>query len=137
MFLHTTKSPTTTLSPQINISEVRATNATKSPTLCSYTTEATLNNTPIVIDSGATFGITPFVEDIIPGTLEAIDLDVNNLSGKPKITARVFGIWTVKDKHGTAATIEPFLHVVPTADIRLLSPQNYLQCLKGGNYTMD
>ena len=136
-FLHTTKCPTVTLSPIINISEVRATNTTKSPTLCSYTTESTLNNTPIVVDSGATFGITPFVEYIIPGTLKAIELDVNNLSGKSKITARGFGRWTVKDKHGTTATIEPFLHVVPTAEIRLFSPQNYFQGLKGGNYTMD
>ena len=89
------------------------------------------------IDFGATFGITPFVKDIISGTLETIDLDVNNLSGKPKITARGFGRWTVKDKNEAAATIEPFLHVVPTTDIRYFNPQNYFQGLKGGNYTMD
>lgn len=84
-----------------------------------------------------TFGITPYTADIIPGTLEAVDLDVNNLSGKSKITARGFGHWHVHDKHGTTATIKPFLHVVPDAEVRLLSPQNYFQGLKGGNYTMD
>ena len=61
---------------QINISEVRAPDDSISPNLCSYTTKATLNNTPIVIDSGTTFGITPYVEDIILGALEGINLDV-------------------------------------------------------------
>ena len=112
---------------QINISEDRAPIDSASPTLCSYTIEATLNNTPIAVDSSATFGITPYNDDIILGTLEEIDLDVNNLSGKSKITGRGFGRWTVQDKHDTTATIEHFLHVVPGSEVRLLSPQNYFK----------
>ena len=80
----------------------------------SYTTKATLNNTPIVIDSDATFGITPYVDNILLGALGEIDLDINNLSSKQKITARGFGRWTVQDKHYISATIEPFLYVVQT-----------------------
>ena len=91
------------------------------PHHCAYN----VNNptvTPVVIDFRATFGTIPFLEDLIPGTIEKIDLSVKNLSGSSAITARGFGRWTVEDIHGNHALLEPYLHVVPSSDVRLFSP---------------
>ena len=93
-----------------------------------------IDRTPIVIDTGATFGTTPFVDDLIPGTMEPVKSSVNNLSGKSDITARGFGRWHVKDVKGVTAIIEPFLQVVPNSNVRLMSPQDYFRGLKGGSY---
>ena len=95
---------------------------------------ASTNSTPIVIDTGATFGTTPFVEDLIPGTIEKVEGAVRNLSGNSNITARGFGRWNVKDINGVSTIIEPFLQVVPKSEVRLMSPQDYFQGLNGGNY---
>ena len=90
--------------------------------------------TPIVIDSGATFGTTPFESDIIPGTLEPVDLEVKNLSGSSDIVARGFGRWVVEDIHGNRSILEPYLHVVPRSEVRLFSPQEYFRSIDGGTY---
>ena len=95
---------------------------------------ASSNSTPIVIDTGATFGTTPFIEDLIPGTVEKVEGAVRNLSGNSNITARGFGRWNVKDINGVSTVIEPFLQVVPKSEVRLMSPQDYFQGLNGGNY---
>ena len=68
--------------------------------------------TPIAIDSGATFGCTPYESDLIKGTIEDVDTSVRNLSGSSQITKRGFGRWIVQDKNGVSATMEPFLYVV-------------------------
>ena len=87
-----------------------------------------------MIDSGATFGTTPFEADIIHGTLERVKGSVKNLSGDSAITARGFSRWHVTDVHGVSGIIEPFVQVVPKSEVRLMSPQDYFQGLQGGNY---
>ena len=44
--------------------------------------------TPIVVDSGATFGTTPFESDRIPGTVEKFKGSVRNLSDSSSIMAK-------------------------------------------------
>ena len=135
-FLSTAPKRLPSFNPKSYISEFRSNVPSSDPSKsCAFATSSHV--TPIVIDSGATFGTTPFVEDIIPGTLEATDLSVKNLSGSSSITARGFGRWCVKDVHNTTAIIEPFLHVVPQLDVRLLSPQDYFRGLNAGSYKMD
>ena len=91
-------------------------------------------NTPIVVDTGATFGTTPYKEDLIPGTIEEVKSSVRNLSGSSKITARGFGRWFVNDVNSVSTVIEPFLQLVPNSEVRLMSSQDYFQGLNGGNY---
>ena len=124
--------------PASNISEFRTSTEKSESSSFQPATFSTLpTSTPIVIDSGATFGTTPHVEDIIPGTLQNVDLSVKNLSGTSDITAKGFGRWCVQDIHNNTAIIEPFLHVVPNSDVRLFSPQDYFRGLGGGSYFMD
>ena len=55
----------------------------------SYHTSSARDNTPIVIDSCTTFGFTPSVEDLLPGTQEDVDLSVQHLIGYSKIFLEV------------------------------------------------
>ena len=43
----------------------------------------------------------------------------------------------MEDKHSTHVTIEPFLHVVPDAEVYFSSPQNNFQGLNGRNFNMN
>ena len=52
--------------------------------------QAAAADTPIVIDTGATLGTTPFESDLIHGTVEKVNRAVKNLSGNSSITARGF-----------------------------------------------
>ena len=90
-------------------------------------------STPIIVDLGATFGISPFESDLIPGTAVEVNSSVKNFSGSSKITHKGFGWWNVVDTEGHRATIEPFLYIFPKAEVQLFSPRDYFRCLKGGS----
>ena len=80
---------------------------------------------PLVWDTGASQGLTPFIKDFIH--YQQCDIPVKDVS---KIN-RVIGIGTVMYKFCATNGDEIFLPGVafhlPTADIRLLSPQSYHQ----------
>ena len=92
-----------------------------------YTGAIPTDNTPVIIDPGATFSCTPFIEDIVPDTIEHVDLSVKNLSGHSAISAKGFGRWSVMNVHGNVGTLEPYMHVVPQSEVRLFSLQDYFQ----------
>ena len=81
--------------------------------------------TPIVIDLGATFGISPFKEDLIPETIQTVKSSVKKLTGTSKITKKGFGRWHIVNHLGKIATVEPYLHIVPKSDVQLFCPQDY------------
>ena len=125
--------PSDDLHHQMLISQMQLPGSSPDPRILAL---SDTRSTPIVVDSGATFGTTPFVSDLIPGTIEQVDLSVNNLSGSSAITARGFGRWIVEDIHGNRSILEPYLHVVPKSDVRLFSPQEYLKGMGAGSYHM-
>ena len=96
----------------------------------------TIPNTMIIWDSGATYAITPHIEDFIPESYETISSSVRGLTSTTPITGRGTVRWRFKDINGIPATIEVFAHHIPSAEVRLLSPQHYLQCAGGGTYTL-
>ena len=75
------------------------------------------HDTPIVVDSVATFSVSPFIEDLIPGTVEEVKGSVQNLSSSSRITVKGFARWTVLDANGKVTHIEPLTHIVPDASI--------------------
>jgi hypothetical protein len=95
-----------------------------------------LNDLPIVIDSGATFSLTPNRSDFI-GELRAAP--VSELNGLSSTTA-VEGVgtveWTIRDLFGVTRTIRTQACYVPKASIRLFSPQAYFQDQNAGQYLM-
>ena len=85
------------------------------------------NNTPVVLDTGASFSLSPYKSDFV-GPLRRSD--VPSLKGL-SATTTVEGIgtveWTIRDVFGLVRTIRVSAYYVPQATIRLFSPQVYFQ----------
>ena len=135
LLLSTTKIQSEPSHQEANISAVKLKDS-KSVKFQSSVNSASPNSTPVVVDSGATFATTPFMSDLIPGTIEKVNESVQNLTATSSITARGFGRWNVIDVNGVPAIIEPYMQVVPDSEVRLMSPQDYFQGLNGGNYLL-
>ena len=93
--------------------------------------------TMIILDSGATFAITPHLEDFIPGTYVPINSTVKGLTSTTPIIGKGTIRWQFKDIHGIPATLKAFAHHIPLAEVRLFSPQHFLQCEGGGEYLIS
>ena len=85
------------------------------------------DETPIVIDTGASFSLTPFKEDFCGGIEETNMEDLQGLSSRTKVHGTGFIEWTIVDLYGVVRTIKTRAYYVPEASIRLFSPQCYLQ----------
>ena len=92
---------------------------------------------PIVIDSGASRSLTPNRNDFVGKIRAANVTELNGLSS----TTRVEGVgmvqWTVRDVFGTVRTIKTTAYYVPSASIRLFSPQTYFQENDAGRFVME
>ena len=87
--------------------------------------------TMIILDSGATYAITPHIEDFLPGSYVSINATVRGLTSTTPIIGRGTVRWQFQDVHGVPATLETFAHHIPSAEVRLFSPQHFLQCTGG------
>jgi hypothetical protein len=82
-----------------------------------------MEHIPLIIDTGASCCITPCKSDFKPGSYRSSDIKVRDLSGENQVIGQGAVLWTVKDTRGRKQVIElPALHI-PTAKVRLLSPQ--------------
>lgn len=94
---HTKHTPPALVStPRIMLNFVRLQHDHSDPRLLLNTP----TSTHIVIDSGATFGVSPFEEVIIPGTVEEVNSSVKNLTGSSKIIKKGVGRWHIVDHLG-------------------------------------
>ena len=89
-----------------------------------------------MVDSGASRSITPIPSDFI-GEITPMDTPIKGLLA----TTKIKGIWSVRwcicDSNGTSTSIETTAYLIPEADIKLFSPQAYINENKSGSFTMD
>jgi len=82
---------------------------------------------PIILDTGASFSLSPFKSDFVK---EPHSSEVKELTGISD-TVKVEGIgvveWPIVDIFGRHKILRTHAYYVPQADIRLFSPQTYLQ----------
>ena len=90
---------------------------------------------PIIFDTGATYRITPFRQDIVKGWREEVTV-VHGLDCKSKCIGSGQVTWTLRDSQGQLQTITILAMVMPTAEVRLFSPQQYLETSKLSSYTL-
>ena len=87
---------------------------------------------PVVIDTGCSFSVTPFVQDYVSSIEET---DVPELTGITDVV-KIHGVgwveWPIRDIFGQIAIIRTQAYYVPTATIRLNSPQNYFNENRAG-----
>ena len=89
---------------------------------------------PIVIDTGASVSITPILEDFVT------PLDKTNIPEMRGVTelVQVIGTgtveWTIRAPDNRICIIRTQAHYIPTADIRLFSPQTYFREQSNGSF---
>ena len=90
---------------------------------------------PIVIDTGASRSISPHKSDFIK--LDKFDMDIGTINASSKVEGTGMVRWKVTDQHGVASVIETAAYYIPSANIRLYSPQYHFRENCGGNLKMD
>jgi hypothetical protein len=91
---------------------------------------------PIVINSGASFCLTPCIKDFI-SPLEASDATLTGLNLVMKVAGTGTVEWVVQDVTGMVKTIRCRAFYVPNANIRLFSPQQYFMEAEGGHLSLN
>ena len=92
---------------------------------------------PIVIDSGATMSLTPVLSDFITPLQVPLHAHIRQVNGLIKIEGIGQVRWSMHDLFGSTATVETTAYYIPSADVRLFSPQVYLQDNPGAEYIMQ
>jgi hypothetical protein len=92
---------------------------------------------PIVIDSGATMSLTPVLSDFITPLQVPEHANIRQVNGLIKIEGVGQVRWHMRDLFGSTVTVETTAYYIPCADVRLFSPQVYLQDNPGGEYIMQ
>jgi hypothetical protein len=81
---------------------------------------------PIVIDTGASWSVTPCVQDFV-STISSSFEQLRSLDGSINVSGSGFIEWRIQDQHGVIKTIRTRALYVPTAGVRLFSPQSYFK----------
>ena len=85
---------------------------------------------PLVWDTGASYGLTPFRGDFLD--YEECSIPVQDISKTNMVIGIGTVMWKFKEASGGTIYLPILCYHLPTADIRLLSPQTYHQ-LHGGH----
>jgi hypothetical protein len=92
---------------------------------------------PIVIDSGASFSVTPNIHDFVGPIRPCSRSELNGLNTKISVIGEGDIQWKFQDVFGTVRTLTATAYYVPDAGVRLFSPQIYFMKHQCGSYTMD
>ena len=92
---------------------------------------------PVVIDTGASFSLTPVLKDFV-GAIEASDVtSLNGLQGQTPVKGVGLVEWTIRDMFGYVRKIRTRAYYVPDAQVRLYSPQSHFQREGGGSLSVS
>ena len=86
---------------------------------------------PLIIDTGASVCITPLKSDF--QTYHPSTMKIKDLSSSNTVAGEGILCWTVVDVNGNHVTLTLPGYHIPTAEVRLLSPQLLLE--QNGGYT--
>ena len=84
--------------------------------------------TPLVLDTGCSHCVTPYSEDFVGNFIQPCSLDsVQGLDSKARVSGVGMVEWIVRDCFGSVRKLKVHAYWVPSASIRLFSPQQYFQ----------
>jgi hypothetical protein len=92
---------------------------------------------PIVIDSGASYSVTPNLDDFVGPIEKAETQELNGLNATIKVIGQGTVEWKIQDLFGTVRSVKTLAFYVPEANIRLFSPQKYFKENKQASLYMD
>lgn len=114
---------------------VTATSFCGFPSVGEFVSENSTDRTlPVVIDSGASLSVTPIESDFVGPIVPLKNSTVRGLTSTTVIRGIGTVRWTIRDLENVIATIETKAYFIPEAEIRLFSPQVYLQEQHGGDF---
>ena len=90
---------------------------------------------PIVIDTGASRSISPHKSDFIE--FRSHQMDIGTISSSSKVEGAGIVRWNVTDQNGVTSVIETAAYYIPSASIRLYSPQYHFREHCDGSLRMD
>ena len=88
--------------------------------------------TGVIIDSGTSVCITPHWSDFI--NYKDSKRKIKDLSSSNSVAGEGILRWTMQDMHGETVHVELLGYHIPTAEVRLLSPQVLLKTIGGPQY---
>ena len=88
-----------------------------------YAYNIKMPHVPLIVDTGASVCISPTKSDFVSSTYKDSNMKVTGLSGVNRVAGEGLIRWAVKDTSGETKVIEIFGLHIPTAGVRLLSPQ--------------
>lgn len=92
---------------------------------------------PLVLDSGASISITPVLSDFVNGLQPSPIPAVHGIQTSSPVMGAGQVHWKLQDITGNVQTISTFELYLPTAHVRLFSPQHYFRNSKSGNVILD
>ncbi len=90
---------------------------------------ARYRDTPCVVDTGASYGLTPFKEDFL--TYEECDITVKAVANDNKVIGMGIVLYKMPATNGDTCFVPGIAYHMPDCNIRLLSPQSYHQMYNG------
>ena len=92
---------------------------------------------PIVIDTGCSISVTPFVEDFVTELQPAQEDAMQGLNDSVRVKGIGWVDWTIRDIFNRVALVRTQAYHVPEARVRLLSTQTYFQEHGKGSILQD
>jgi len=94
-------------------------------------------NTPVVLDTGASFSLTPFTADFVTPMVSTSSKEMKGIANSLRIQGVSTVSWPIRDVFGRTRTVTTQAFCVPDADIRLFSPQRLFQEKQSGRCVID
>ncbi|KAG7361170.1 hypothetical protein IV203_036270 [Nitzschia inconspicua] len=92
---------------------------------------------PVVVDTGASVNLTPFASDFV-GPIQPPDLkSLQGLGSSSDVVGQGLVEWQIRDVFGNVKTIRTKAYLVPSAPVRLMSPQTYFREGEAGELRVD
>ena len=91
--------------------------------------------TPIVLDTGASFSVTPHVSDFITPIQPADLTTLNSLDGKISVHGTGQVEWVIQDQNDVKRIVRTTALFIPSAGVRLFSPQSFFMENEAGSLT--
>ena len=104
------------------------------PESCGKSRTEAYYKTPAIMDTGASFGLTPFREDFI--TFQRVNVKIKDVSGENVVTGMGTVLYRIKATNGDVCYVPGLAYLLEATDIRLISPQSYHQSY-GGHSVLD
>ena len=102
---------------------------------CVFFSKVSQQDTPIVIDTGASSSVSPFKEDFV--SFKESHSTVIGIGARAAVEGHGTVRWTIFDSEGKETTVETEAIYMPSASIRLYSPQAHFRKARNGSLFLD